>query len=115
MDPYTKVDEPWFEHLKKFVDQGARCFKLDGANQIVDHPDRKWGNGMDDEEMHNLYPLIYGKQMSQGYADYTGRRSMIYSASGYAGIQRFCASWAGDTGGGPKPLATCSTMAIPGT
>lgn len=105
MDPYTKVDEPWFEHLKKFVDQGARCFKLDGANQIVDHPDRKWGNGMDDEEMHNLYPLIYGKQMSQGYANYTGRRSMIYSASGYAGIQRFCASWAGDTGGGPKPLA----------
>ncbi len=24
-------------------------------------------NGMDDAEMHNLYPLIYGKQMSQGY------------------------------------------------
>ena len=104
MDRITKVDQPWFEHLKKFVDQGAACFKLDGADQIVDHPDRKWGNGMDDEEMHNLYPLLLNKQMSRGFTDYTGRRSMIYSAGGYAGIQRFSANWAGDTGGGSKPL-----------
>lgn len=104
MDKITKVDEPWFEHLKKFVDQGAACFKLDGADQVMDHPDRKWGNGMDDEEMHNLYPIILSKQMSRGFADYTGRRSMIYSSGGYAGIQRFAANWAGDTGGGPKPL-----------
>ncbi len=104
MDKLTKVDEPWFEHLKKFVRQGACCFKLDGANQISDHPDRKWGNGMDDEEMHNLYPLILDKQMSRGFVDFTGKRSMIYSASGYAGLQRFVANWAGDTGGGPKPL-----------
>lgn len=106
MDHITRVDEPWFEHLKKFVDQGASCFKLDGANQVIDHPDRKWGNGMDDEEMHNLYPLIYNKQMSRGFSDYTGRRSMIYSSGGYAGIQRFSATWAGDTGGGPKPLVS---------
>lgn len=104
MDRITNPDEPWFEHLKKFVRQGASCFKLDGADQIMPHPDRKWGNGMDDEEMHNLYPLILDKQMSRGFADYTGRRSMIYSASGYAGLQRFVANWAGDTGGGPKPL-----------
>lgn len=106
MDRITKVDEPWFEHLKKFVDQGARCFKLDGANQIVDHPDRKWGNGMDDEEMHNLYPAIYNKQMNRGFEAYTGLRSMVYSAGGYTGIQRFSATWAGDTGGGPKPLVS---------
>lgn len=104
MDHITKVDEGWFEHLRKFVDQGACCFKLDGANQIMEHPDRKWGNGMDDAEMHNLYPLLYNKQMSRGFSDYTGRRSMIYSAGGWAGIQRFSATWAGDTGGGPKPL-----------
>ena len=104
MDKITKPDEPWFEHLKKFVDQGACCFKLDGANQVNEHPDRKWGNGMDDEEMHNLYPVIYNKQMSNGFVDYTGRRSMVYSSGGWAGIQRFGATWAGDTGGGPKPL-----------
>ncbi len=114
MDHITKVDEPWFEHLKKFVDQGACCFKLDGANQVIDHPDRKWGNGMDDEEMHNLYALIYNKQMSRGFSDYTGRRAMIYSAGGYAGIQRFSATWAGDTGGGPKPLVSMLNHGLSG-
>lgn len=105
-DLYTKPDECWFEHLKPFVDQGASCFKLDGADQIQEHPDRKWANGMDDEEMHNLYPLLLNRQMSSGFSEYTGRRSMIYSSGGFTGIQRFSATWAGDTGGGPKPLVS---------
>ena len=37
-DWVTKKDEPWFEHLKKFVDNGASAFKLDGAWQVNDHP-----------------------------------------------------------------------------
>ena len=105
---------PWFEHLKKFVDQGAQCFKLDGSNQIGEHPDRAWANGRTDEEMHNLYPAVYDKQMAQGYEAYTGRRAMVYSASGYAGIQQFVATWAGDTGGGPKPLASLLNLGICG-
>ena len=106
IDNITKRNEGWFEHLKKFVDQGASAFKLDGARQVLEHPDRKWGNGMDDEEMHNLYPLLLNKQMSLGFKEYTGRRSMIYSSGGYAGIQQYSATWAGDTGGGPKPLVS---------
>jgi len=31
---------------------------------------------------------------------------MIYSAGGYTGIQQYSATWAGDTGGGPKPLVS---------
>jgi len=34
MDQITKQGEPWFEHLKQFVDDGAEAFKLDGANQV---------------------------------------------------------------------------------
>ncbi|MBP5321097.1 MAG: DUF5110 domain-containing protein [Kiritimatiellae bacterium] len=105
---------PWFEHLKKFVDQGAQCFKLDGSNQIGEHPNRAWANGRTDEEMHNLYPAVYDKQMARGYEDYTGRRAMVYSASGYAGIQQYVATWAGDTGGGPKPLASLLNLGICG-
>ena len=104
MDKLTKPEIPWFEHLKKFVDDGASAFKLDGALQVNEHPDRKWGNGMDDEEMHNLYPAILNKQMHNGFVDHTKHRSMVYSSGGYTGIQQFSATWAGDTGGGPKPL-----------
>ena len=46
-DRITKLGEPWFDHLRKFVDNGAAAFKLDGSNQICFHPDRKWRNGME--------------------------------------------------------------------
>ncbi|MBQ9366884.1 MAG: DUF5110 domain-containing protein [Victivallales bacterium] len=109
-----KVPEPWFEHLKKFVDQGVAAFKLDGAWQVIEHPKRIYANGMDDEQAHNLYPLIYDKQMATGFEEHTKRRAMVYSAGGYAGIQQYVASWAGDTGGGPKPLASMLNLAFSG-
>jgi len=106
--------EPWFEHLKLFVDQGAACFKLDGCAQVTEHPKRQWGNGMSDEEMHNLYPVIYAKQMSRGFEAHAKRRSMVYSAGGYVGVQQFVATWAGDTGGGAKPLASMLNLGFSG-
>ena len=109
-----KLPEPWFEHLKKFVDQGAAAFKLDGAWQVIEHPNRIYANGMDDEQAHNLYPLIYDKQMATGFEAHAKRRAMVYSAGGYAGIQQYVASWAGDTGGGPKPLASMLNLAFSG-
>jgi len=114
MDSITKPEEPWFQHLKKFVDDGASAFKLDGAYQVNNHPDRKYGNGMDDEQMHNLYPAILNKQMAQGFTEHTGRRAMVYSSGGYLGIQRYSATWAGDTGGGPKPLASMLNHSLSG-
>jgi alpha-glucosidase len=113
-DNITQPGEPWFEHLKKFVDDGAAAFKLDGSNQVSFHPDRKWYNGMSDEEMHNFYPVLYGKQMHNGFKEYTGRRPMIYSADGYAGIQQYAATWAGDTGGGAKPLTSLLNHGLSG-
>lgn len=114
MDKITKEDEPWFEHLKKFVDEGVSAFKLDGAYQVNEHPDRLYGNGMGDEEMHNLYPTLYNKQMSLGFRDHTGRRSMIYSSGGYTGIQQYSATWAGDTGGGPKSMVSLLNHGLSG-
>ncbi|MDD2710418.1 MAG: glycoside hydrolase family 31 protein [Verrucomicrobiae bacterium] len=113
-DKITKPGQPWFEHLKKFVDDGAQAFKLDGSNQICFHPDRKWKNGMPDSEMHNLYPVLLNKQMNRGYQEHTGKRAMIYSAGGYAGIQRYAATWAGDTGGGMKPLVSILNHGLSG-
>jgi len=110
----SKQPPPWFEHLKPFVDQGVSAFKLDGSNQVVEHADRKWGNGMTDEEMHNLYPVIYAKQMSRGFEEHAKRRAMVYSAGGYAGVQRYVATWAGDTGGGAEPLASMLNLGFSG-
>ena len=114
---FKEGDLPWFEHLKKFVDQGAQCFKLDGSCQVTDWngvPNRKWANGASNEENHNLYPLVYDKQMSRGYEEYTRKRSMVYSAGGYAGVQQFVATWAGDTGGGAKPCASLLNLGMSG-
>ncbi|MBT3288888.1 MAG: glycoside hydrolase family 31 protein [Victivallales bacterium] len=113
-DKITKPGVPWFDHLKRFVDDGASAFKMDGANQVNFHPDRKWRNGMDDEEMHNLYPVLMNKQMSLGFREHTGRRSMVYTAGGYAGIQQFAATWAGDTGGNEGPLASILNHGLSG-
>jgi len=114
LDKDHKAGEPWFQHLKKFVDDGASAFKLDGARQICFYPDRKWANGMEDYEMHNLYPLLYSKQMNLGFREHTGRRPMIYTVAGYAGIQRYAATWAGDTGGGPRPLVSLLNHGLSG-
>jgi alpha-glucosidase (family GH31 glycosyl hydrolase) len=113
-DRITKTGVAWFDHLKRFVDDGASAFKLDGSNQVNFHPDRKWRNGMEDAEMHNLYPLLLNKQMSLGFKDYTGRRAMIYSAGGYAGIQQYSATWAGDTGGNAGPLISLLNHGLSG-
>ena len=114
---YPEGSQPWFKHLEKFCDQGARCFKLDGGLQVCqadEHPDKVYGNGMHVNEAHNLYPVVYDKQMARGYEEYTGRRPMIYSAGGYAGVQAYVATWAGDTGGGEKTLVSTFNLAFTG-
>ena len=106
--------QPWFEHWKKFVKEGVRAFKLDGCNQYGAHPQRIWANGMSDREVHNLYPLIYARQMDRGYEEFAGRRAFINSASGFTGIQKFVATWAGDTGGGLPALMSCQCLGLSG-
>ncbi len=114
MDPWTRPEEPWFEHLKKFVDEGAHWFKQDGANQVLDHPDRLWGNGMTDDEMHNLYPLLYSRQMYQGFREHTGRRTFTFTPAGWAGLQAWTGTWTGDTGGEEGPLVACLNLSLSG-
>lgn len=107
-------EEPWFEHLKKFVDRGARCFKLDASQQCGEFPGRTWAGRYSSDEVHNMYPLVYGKQMAQGFEVYTGRRAMVYSSCGYTGLQRYVASWAGDTGGGVGSLVSVLNLGLSG-
>ena len=114
MDTLTKRDQAWFEHLKPFVDQCADFFKQDGAYQVLDHPDRRWGNGMPDEEMHNLYPLLYARQMLEGFEAHTGRRGLTFTPCGWAGFQAWAGTWTGDTGGGEQTLGAMLNTALAG-
>ena len=113
-DKITKHGEPWFEHLKKFVDNGAAGFKLDGSNQVLAHPDRLWGGKFMDDEVHNVYPVILAKQMKEGFQKYTDRRAFLNTAGAYAGTQQYAATWAGDTGGGEKTVLSVFNHAMCG-
>ncbi|MDW7658842.1 MAG: glycoside hydrolase family 31 protein, partial [Bacillota bacterium] len=114
LDQYTVPGQPWFEHLKQFVDQGVSAFKLDGAFFVNEHPDRLWAGKYLDQETHNLLPLVYGRQMSHGYTAHTGERAMINIPMGYTGIQQYCATWAGDTGGGADALVSMLNLGFCG-
>lgn len=114
MDTITKVDEPWFEHLKKFVDNGASAFKLDACRQGLEHPDRLWAGKYFDDEVHNIYCVLLAKQMKEGFEGYTGKRALIYTPCLYAGSQQYAASWAGDTGGGETTLTATLNLALSG-
>lgn len=114
MDTITRPDEPWYRHLEDFVEQGVEWFKQDGSNQVLSHPDRLYGNGMTDAEMHNLNPLLYAKQMYLGFREKTGRRPFVFTVAGWAGLQRYANTWTGDTGGEEGPLAACLNLSLSG-
>lgn len=113
-DKITKIGERWFSHLEKFVDNCAAAFKLDASNQVLEHPDRLWGGKFLDSEVHNAYPVILAKQMMEGFRKHTDRRIMTNTSCAYVGTQRYAATWAGDTGGGPKTLVSVMNYALCG-
>ncbi len=113
-DQLTIKEEPWFEHLKKFVDQGVDFFKQDGSNQVLEHPGRAWGNGMPDAEAHNLYPLFYSRQMYEGFKSYTNRRPVVFTPCGWTGFQAWSGTWTGDTGGRLTTLGAMLNTSIVG-
>lgn len=90
--------EPWFDHLKRFIDDGVVGWKLDPA-RLVDRPNpqRTYFNGRGEFEMHNLSPVLWAKQICEGQRAYTGRRPMLQYCGGWAGSQRWTAQTVGDT------------------
>jgi alpha-glucosidase (family GH31 glycosyl hydrolase) len=114
MDENTKRDEAWFEHLKKFVKDGVRFFKVDPAALINEFPDRLYGNRRHDDEMHNIAFMLCSKQMMLDYEAFTDQRAFGISISGWAGFQRFPGTWAGDTGGGAQSLTGILQDAVVG-
>jgi alpha-glucosidase (family GH31 glycosyl hydrolase) len=97
--------EPWFDHLKKFIDDGVVAWKMDPANWVdkID-PHRMYANGRTAYEMHNLNSVLGMKQMEEGQRAYTGKRAMLQHSGGYAGMQHWSANTVGDILGGPDGM-----------
>ncbi len=101
---FPATPEAWFNHLQKFVRNGARCFKMDPENLIQEHVDRNYANGRTDLENHNLTQILYHQQMCQGFESFTKQRAMNHYCGAYAGVQHWGATTMGDNGGGHKAL-----------
>ena len=69
---------------------------------------------MTDAEMHNLYPLLYARQMWEGFAQYANRRPVVFTVSGWSGFQAWCGTWTGDTGGRLETLGAMLNTAMLG-
>ncbi|MDF2661187.1 MAG: xylS [Paenibacillus sp.] len=93
-----ETEKAWFDQLLAFIDDGVDAFKVPSQNQTIPHPDRRYANGMSDNELHNLYPILLGKQMYEGYRAKTGKRPMIHAVVGYTGMQQFTATECGKYG-----------------
>ena len=98
--------EPWFDHLRQFVGDGAASFKVDPCH-VVDNTDetRVYANGKAEPEMHNLMQTLCAKEMYDGAAETTGMRPMHHFCGGYTGTGAFTAATTGDSGGELKTLA----------
>lgn len=85
----------WYEHLQPFTEDGVTAFVMSICSPNASYPDRRWANGMDTAEMHNIYALLVGKQMHLGYRNQTGQRPMIHVERGFTGMQQYVATSSG--------------------
>lgn len=106
--------EPWFQHLTKFIDQGVDGFKLDPGRTLDEHPDRNYYNGLTDSAMHNMNQILMPKQYYTTFRNHTGKRSFHHYCGAYAGTQRWAASTSGDNGGGRDALYDQLNLGISG-
>lgn len=114
LDNTTQRDQGWFEHLKKFVDDGVSYFKLDGCSMMSAYPDRLYANGYTDADMHNLVFLLEARHTFEDFEKYTNRRSYGIYPCGTTGVQRYAGTWTGDTGGGREPMIGLLQSALVG-
>ncbi|MGC6431392.1 MAG: alpha-xylosidase [Jejuia sp.] len=83
----------WYKNiLKELLEMGVKCIKADFGEEI--HMDAKY-HGMDAKRLHNVYPLLYQKAVSEITKE-TTKDSIIWARAGWAGCQRFPVHWGGD-------------------
>lgn len=85
----------WYQGLLGYLfDLGAEVIKTDFGEKI--DMDAKYCN-LSEEELHNLYALLYQKAAYEITEKYKGRdQSIIWARAGWTGCQRYPVHWGGD-------------------
>lgn len=116
--PNTVPTRPrgWYHHLRKFVKQGIRAFKIDPDAMMNVHTGRKYFNGKRDLEMHNLTQSLLAQQMYQGAVkDGPGSPRIFTQYAGfYIGTQHWVANTMDDDGIGPGTLCWMLNLGLNG-
>jgi len=87
----VRVYQAWLRHL---FELGARVIKVDFGEQAP--LDGVYHDGTPGHRMHNLYPLLYNRAVSEATEAATGA-SIIWARSTWAGSQRYPLHWGGDS------------------
>ncbi len=83
----------WYKDLlRELLEIGVKCIKADFGEEIHMNATYK---AMDAKLLHNLYPFLYQKAVSEITEEITSD-SIIWARSGWAGCQRFPVHWGGD-------------------
>lgn len=105
----------WYDHVEKFVNDGADGFKLDPADMLMRiDPDKIYTNGKSELEMHNVSQVLVMKQMHEGFAKQMNLRAFIHYCGGYTGQQRWGAATTGDNGGLEGSMIWLQNLAMSG-
>ncbi len=93
----------WFKYLHRpILKDGVDVFKTDFGEDIPE--DAVFFNGKTGKTMHNLYPLIYNKAVSEVTLEEKGY-NLVWSRSGTAGNQRYPVCWSADPASDFESLA----------
>jgi alpha-D-xyloside xylohydrolase len=86
-----QVYKKWIRELFK---RGAKVFKSDFGEEAP--LDGIYYDATPGRQMHNLYPLLYNKALTEITKKMTGG-SCVWARSGWAGNQRYPVHWGGDS------------------
>lgn len=86
----------WYKNvIRKLLDIGVAVIKVD-FGEAADENALYYGISQD--EIHNIYPLLYNKALFEITEEVRGKgNGIIWARSAYAGSQRYPLHWSGDT------------------
>lgn len=98
MDFEKDTMQEWLKsRIKPLLEMGVAGFKLDGGDafevpeRIVSH------KGNSGKEIHNLYPLMFAKEIQDIEKEfYPNRRPITWERTGFAGSGKYPITWGGD-------------------